>query len=192
MIPGGSACHARSGRRRSPRESAAAALFGGLASRWVSAAVVVSTFGCLASTLLYSARIYLPMAEDRLFFRAMARVHPRHHTPGVSLWAQSLRAVLLTLSGTYAQLYTYVVFASVLFHAATGAASFVLRATRPDLPRPYRTWGYPWVPALFVLASLALLGNTLVERPAESLLGLGLVALGLPAYAYWRRARSVA
>ena len=169
-------------------EAAAAALFGGPAARWLSAAIVVSTFGCLASTILYSARIYLPMAEDGLFFRAVARVHPRHHTPGVSLWAQSLWAVLLTLSGTYEQLYTYVVFAGVVFHAATGAAVFVLRRKRPDLPRPYRTWGYPWVPAAFIVASIVLLGNTLLERPRESLLGIGLVALGLPAYFYWRRA----
>jgi APA family basic amino acid/polyamine antiporter len=173
-------------------EDAAAALFGGRASRWISAAIVVSTFGCLASTILYSARIYLPMAEDRLFFRTVARIHPRYHTPGVSLWTQSLWAVLLTLSGSYEQLYTYVIFASVLFHAATGAAVFVLRRTRPDHPRPYRTWGYPWVPALFILSSLVLLGNTLVERPTESLLGLGLLALGLPAYAYWRRERPAA
>jgi APA family basic amino acid/polyamine antiporter len=169
-------------------ESAAAALFGGQASRWVSAAVVVSTFGCLASTILYSARTYLPMAEDRLFFRAVARIHPRHHTPGVSLWVQCAWSVLLTVSGSYEQLYTYVIFASVLFHAAGGTAVFVLRRTRPDLERPYRTWGYPWAPAVFVLSSLLLLGNTLFERPVESLLGLGLVALGLPAYAYWRRA----
>ena len=168
-------------------EAAAAVLFGGGASRWLSAAIVISTFGCLASTILYSARIYLPMAEDGYFFRAVGRVHPSHHTPGVSLWTQSLWAVLLTLSGTYEQLYTYVVFAGVLFHAATGAAVFVLRRTLPARPRPYRTWGYPWVPAAFILASLVLLGNTLLERPTESLLGLGLVALGLPAYLYWRR-----
>jgi len=168
-------------------EGAAAALFGAQASRWLAAAIVVSTFGCLAATILYSARIYLPMAEDRLFFRAVARIHPRHHTPGPSLWVQCAWSALLALSGSYEQLYTYVIFASVLFHAAAGAAVFVLRRTRPGLPRPYRTWGYPWVPAAFILSSLLLLGNTLVERPFESLLGLGLVALGLPVYAYWQR-----
>jgi len=76
----------------------------------------------------------------------------------------------------------------VLFHAATGAAVIVLRRTRPELARPYRTWGYPWVPLLFIFSSLALVGNTLIEKPRESGVGLILLALGLPAYAYWRRA----
>jgi len=168
-------------------ETAAAVLFGGGGARVVSLAVLISTFGCLAATILYSPRIYLEMAEDGLFFRSLARVHPVHRTPGRSLWAQSGWAVVLTLSGTYEQLYTYVVFAAVLFHVATGAAVFVLRRKRPDAERPYRTWGYPVVPGLFILASALLVGNTLVEKPVESLLGVGLVALGLPAYLFWRR-----
>jgi APA family basic amino acid/polyamine antiporter len=167
-------------------ETAAAALFGPGAARLVSAAVVVSTFGCLSATILYSPRIYLAMARDGLFFRSLAAVHPRFRTPARSLWAQSGWAIVLTVSGTYEQLYTYVVFAAVLFHVATGAAVFALRRKRPGAPRPYRVWGYPWVPALFIAASLALVGNTLWEKPVESLWGLGLVALGLPAYAWWR------
>ncbi|MEZ5331049.1 MAG: amino acid permease [Thermoanaerobaculia bacterium] len=169
-------------------ETAAAALFGPVGARVVSAAVLVSTFGCLSASILYSSRIYLPMAEDGVFFRGLAAVHPVHRTPHRSLWAQSLWAVLLTVSGTYEQLYTYVIFAAVLFHVATGAAVFVLRRTRPDAPRPYRVWGYPVVPGLFLLASIVLVVNTLVERPVESLWGLALVAAGLPAYALWRRA----
>jgi APA family basic amino acid/polyamine antiporter len=168
-------------------ETAAQALFGGTGGRLVSLAVLVSTFGCLSSTILYSSRIYHPMAEDGLFFRGLAAIHPRYRVPARSLWAQSLWGMVLALSGKYDQLYTYVVFAAVLFHVATGAAVIVLRRTRPDLPRPYRTWGYPWVPLAFILASLLLVGNTVVERPVESLIGLGLVALGLPAYFYWRR-----
>jgi basic amino acid/polyamine antiporter, APA family len=168
-------------------EAAAAVLFGPGGARLVSLAVLVSTFGCLSSTILYSSRIYLPMAQDGLLFRSLARIHPRHRTPVASLWAQTAWSVLLTLSGTYEQLYTYVVFAAVLFHAAIGSAIFVLRRRRPGLPRPYRAWGYPVVPALFVLACLLLIGNTLVEKPVESLLGLGLVALGLPAFAWLRR-----
>ena len=170
-------------------EAAASALFGPLGARLVSAAVLVSTFGCLSATLLYSSRIYLPMAMDGLFFRSLAAVHPRFRTPVRSLWAQSGWALLLVFSGTYEQLYTYVVFASVLFHAATAASVFVFRRRLPDAPRPYRTWGYPVVPALFLLACLLLIGNTLLERPVESLLGLGLVALGVPAYAWFRRGR---
>lgn len=168
-------------------ETAAAALFGGWGGRAVAAAVVVSTFGCLSSTILYSSRIYLAMARDGVFFRSLAAVHPRFKTPGRSLWAQSGWAVLLTVSGTYEQLYTYVVFAAIVFHVAAGAAVFVLRKKHPGAPRPYRVWGYPWVPALFIAATLILVANTLWEKPAESLWGLGLVALGLPAYAWWRR-----
>ncbi len=168
-------------------ETAAAALFGSAGARLASAAILVATFGCLSSNILCCSRIYLPMAEDGLFFRSVAVVHPRHLTPGRALWAQGAWAMVLALSGTYEQLYTYVIFAGVLFHAATGAAVFALRRSRPDAPRPYRVWGYPVVPALFIVASLALVGNTLVEKPKESLIGLGFVALGLPAYAYWRR-----
>jgi APA family basic amino acid/polyamine antiporter len=167
-------------------ETAAAILFGSVGARLVSLAVLISTFGCISSTILWASRIYLPMAQDGLFFRSLAVIHPRHLTPGACVLAQGAWATALTLSGTYEQLYTYVVFAATAFHVATGSAVFVLRRTRPDAPRPYRTWGYPWVPALFVISSLVLVANTLTEKPAESLIGLGLVALGLPAFAWWR------
>ncbi len=168
-------------------EAAAAALFGPFGARAIAAAVVISTLGCLSATILYSSRIYQPMARDGVFFRALARVHPRYRTPGRSLWAQSLWAMVLAASGTYEQIYTYVVFAAVLFHAATGGAVFVLRRKRPEAPRPYRVWGYPVVPILFIGASSVLVVNTLWEKPVESLSGLGFLALGLPAYAWWRR-----
>jgi APA family basic amino acid/polyamine antiporter len=168
-------------------EAAAQALFGAGAARLVSAAILVSIFGCLSANILTCSRIYQPMAEDGLFFRALARISPRKRVPVGSLAAQAAWASVLVLSGTFEQLYTYVVFAEVLFYAATGIALYVLRRARPDVPRPYRVWGYPWVPALFVLSSLALMANTAVARPAESLIGLGLLALGLPAYAAWRR-----
>jgi len=168
-------------------ETTAEVLFGAGGARLMSLAVVISTFGCLSATILYSSRIYLPMAEDGVFFSGLARVHPKFHTPGRSLWAQSLWGVVLTLSGTYEQLYTYVIFAAVLFHILTAAAIFVLRRKQPDLDRPYRTWGYPWVPGLFILASVLLVANTLVERPVESMVGLVFIAAGLPAYAWWRR-----
>jgi APA family basic amino acid/polyamine antiporter len=168
-------------------EAAAAILLGPAAGRWLAAAVVVSTFGCLAATILYSSRIYHPMAEDGLFFRSLARIDPVSRVPARSLWAQSLWAVLLTLSGSYSQLYTYAVLVTVLFHVLAGLAVFVLRRSRPDAERPYRVWGYPVVPIAFLGAMAILLVNTVAERPVESLLGLGLVALGLPAYFYLRR-----
>lgn len=170
-------------------EAAATALFGPLGGRLISAAVLVSIFGCISSTILYAARIYLPMAQDRLFFARLADVHPRYQTPGACLVAQGAWCVALTFSGSYEQLYTFVVFAVVLFHAMTGAAVFVLRRRQPDAPRPYRTWGYPVVPLVFVAASVALVLNTLVEKPWESGIGLALILLGLPAYARWSRKR---
>jgi len=168
-------------------EAAAAVLFGPWGARIISAAVVVSTFGCLSSTILYAARIYLPMAQDGLFFRSLATVHPRSLVPAACLLAQGGWAMAQTFSGTYEQLYTYVTFALFVFHAATGAAVMVLRRTRPDAPRPYRTWGYPWVPLVFIGWSLLFVGNTLVSRPIESGIGLLLIALGVPAYLGWRR-----
>ncbi len=168
-------------------EAAAAILFGPAGARLVSLAVVFSTFGCLSSTILYCTRIYLAMAQDGVFFRSLARIHPRYRTPTMSILAQGVWAIALTFSGTYEQLYTYVIFAVFLFHAATGAGIFVLRKKRPEHPRPYRVWGYPVVPVVFILTSMAFVANTLVERPIESLWGLGLLALGLPAYFSWRR-----
>ncbi len=168
-------------------ETAAAALFGPIGGKLMSFAVLVSTFGCLSATILYSSRIYLPMARDGVFFRGLAAVHPRYHTPARSLWAQSLWAVVLALSGTYEQLYTYVIFAGLLFHVATAGAVIVLRRRRPDAERAYKVFGYPWVPVVFILASTLLLVNTLLERPAESVVGLLLLAIGVPAYWWWRR-----
>jgi len=168
-------------------ETAAAALFGNVGGKLMSFAILVSTFGCLAATILYSPRIYLAMSRDGVFFRGLGEVHPRYHTPVRSLWAQSLWAIALTLSGTYEQIYTYVIFGGLLFHAGTAGAVFVLRKKRPDVERPYRVFGYPWVPLLFILASILLIGNTLVEKPVESLIGLVFIAAGVPAFLWWRR-----
>jgi APA family basic amino acid/polyamine antiporter len=167
-------------------EAAALSLFGHGPAGLMSLAVLISIVGCLATCILTAARIYLPMAQDGLFFQALGKIHPAHLTPGACLIAQAAWSILLTFTGSYEQLGTYVIFAVFVFHAATGAAIFVLRRTRPDWPRPYRAWGYPWTPAIFILTSLAFVVNTLWERPLESLWGLGVVALGVPAYAWWR------
>jgi APA family basic amino acid/polyamine antiporter len=168
-------------------EAAAIALFGAGAAKLVSAAVMVSAFGCIGSTILYSTRTYLPMAKDGVFFKSLASVHPKWRTPAACIVAQGIWTVILTISGTYEALYTYVVVILFLFHAATGLAVFVLRARNPEWPRPYRVHGYPFVPLVFVLTSLAFVVNALVERPAESFFGVFILLLGLPAYAYWRR-----
>ena len=168
--------------------AAAAALFGSKFAALVTLAVFISVFGCLSANVLTAARIYLPMAQDGLFFRSLARIHPVHRTPSACIVAQGVWSAVLAFSGTYEQLGTYVIFATFLFHIATGAALFVLRRTRPESSKTYRAWGYPWTPIVFILTSLAFVANTLNVRPIESLWGLLLMALGLPAYFWWRRA----
>jgi basic amino acid/polyamine antiporter, APA family len=165
-------------------------LVGPLGASLVAGTVVVSTFGCNVAGVIASSRTCFAMATDGRFFPAAARVHPTYHTPHVALIITSLWSAFLTLTGGYEALFTYVTFASVLFGTLGGAAIFMLRAKRPDLPRPYRTFGYPVIPILYVLGSFALVGNTLMERPTESIAGLGLVALGLPFYFYWSHRRN--
>ncbi len=153
----------------------------------VAASVVVSTFGCNVAGVIAASRSCFAMAADRRFFPAAARVHPVYRTPHVALIITSAWSAFLTLTGGYEALFTYVTFASVVFGTLGGVAIFVLRAKRPDVPRPYRALGYPLIPALYVLGSFALVWNTLMERPTESVAGLALVALGLPFYFYWSR-----
>ncbi len=166
---------------------AAEVLFGPSATAFISVAVIVSTLGAANGAVLTGARVYFAMARDGLFFRAAARVHDRHRTPHVALWAQGIWACVLALSGRYDQLFTYATFAGLLIYLAAGASVFTLRAKRPDVPRPYRVPGYPIVPGLFLLAVAFLLVNTVLERPVEAFAGLGMLVLGLPVYAYWRR-----
>jgi basic amino acid/polyamine antiporter, APA family len=149
--------------------------------------VVVSTFGCDAAAILAGARLLFAMARDGVFLPAAAKVHPRYRTPHVAIVALSAWSAVLALSGSYEQLFTYVAFASILLHMVGAIALFRLRRTRPDHPRPYRVWGYPFVPGVFVLASTAFVVNTLVQRPQESFAGLGLLAVGLPVYWYSKR-----
>jgi APA family basic amino acid/polyamine antiporter len=153
----------------------------------VALTVVVSTLGCNAAAILVSSRLLYAMAADGLFFRAVGSVHSRFRTPHVAIVIVTVWSALLTLSGTYEQLFTYVVFTSVLFSLFGGLALFRLRKTQPQTERPYRVWGYPIVPALFVVGSAFVIYNTLKERPVESISGLALLALGLPVYYYWRR-----
>jgi APA family basic amino acid/polyamine antiporter len=153
----------------------------------VSVAVMVSVFAAMNGSILSGARVPYAMARDGLFFRSVGRVHPVHHTPGISILALNVWAALLVLSGRFEQLYTYVIFASWILYGMPGAAVLVLRWKRPELERPYRTLGYPWVPVLFVLGALCVVLFTLRQFPRESLLGLGLILAGLPFYFHWRR-----
>jgi APA family basic amino acid/polyamine antiporter len=169
---------------------AATVLVGPAGATLVSVTVVISTFGCNAAAILAGSRLLFAMATDGVFVPGVARVHARYHTPHLAVVGLTVWSALLALSGTYEQLFTYVMFASILFSVAAGLALFRLRQTMPARPRPYRTWGYPVVPLVFVAGSTAFVLNTLVERPFESFAGLGLLALGLPAYFYWREAEA--
>jgi APA family basic amino acid/polyamine antiporter len=168
-------------------EQAMSALMGPAGASFIAATVVISTFGCNAAGLLGGSRVLFAMACDGVFLPAARRVHPQYHTPHVAIVALTIWSCVLALSGSYEQLFTYVMFASILFSVAAGVALFVLRRTQPATHRPYRTWGYPIVPLIFVVGSAAFVLNTLVERPFESLAGLGLLAIGLPVYSFSRK-----
>ena len=140
-----------------------------------------------AASALLSARVPYAMACDGLFFAGLARVSPRSRVPIRALVVQSAWAVVLVLSGSYDTLTDYAIFAILIFVALATASVFVFRRRMPDADRPYRTWGYPIVPALFMLVAGWLVINTLLTTPGRALAGLGLMAAGLPFYWYWAR-----
>ncbi len=166
--------------------------FGTNGAALIAIAVMVSSFGTVNATTMTTARVYFAMAKDKLFFKGISRVHPKYKTPHVSLVVQGIWASLLTLTGTYDQLFTYVIFASWLFYALGTFGIFILRKKRPDVPRPYKTIGYPFVPMIFVIVAVWFVYNTIVTDPRDSLIGLGLVMLGIPAYVYWKRIQRLA
>lgn len=170
-------------------EVSATALLGSRTTAFVSGAVLISVLGALNATIMAGARVYYAMARDGLFFSRAARIHPRFRTPGFALFIQALWACVLILSGSLEQIVTYSIFVAIMFWIVAAASLFTLRKKLPDLPRPYRTWGYPVVPILFILASVGILLSTLLEKPMESLAGIGLAVAGVPAYYFWKRSR---
>ncbi|MFI5112460.1 MAG: APC family permease [Terriglobales bacterium] len=168
-------------------QAAAQVLFSPVAAYWITVVIAIACFSATSSNVLAGARISYAMAHDGLFFRRMGNVHPQHRTPAFALMAQGALACVFALSGTYDQLFTYTEFGMILSYVATVGALFVLRRTRPDKPRPYRCWGYPWMPALYVVLIAGWLANTTFERPREAVSCLVLSAIGLPGYLYWKR-----
>jgi APA family basic amino acid/polyamine antiporter len=164
-------------------------LFGSGASAAISAVIMVSVFGCLNANLLFGPRVYYAMAKDGSFFRSMARLSPRYRVPSRALWGQAAWSAVLCLSGTYQALYEYMVFALLVFFAATGLAVIVLRRSRPEVSRPYRAWGYPVIPTIFIVVCLAIFLSILLSQPLKSAAGLALLGAGLPAYFVWRGRR---
>ena len=168
---------------------AANALFTPAVAHWMSALVALSCFGAAASCMMGGSRVYYAMAKDGLFFRRLSEVHPRYRTPALSLAVQCVWSIVLVLTGRYDQLFTYVMFVSVIAYALAASSLFVLRRKLPRAARPFLCPGYPWVPALYCLIGLTWAASTLVQRPRESLAGIGIMLLGTPAYWWWRRDR---
>jgi basic amino acid/polyamine antiporter, APA family len=165
---------------------AAQALMGSWGLTFVNLAILVSTFGCTNGLILAGARVYYAMARDGLFFRRVAEVSPKSRTPVFSLVIQAVWAALLALSGTYGNLLDYVIFAALLFYVLTVAGLFVLRRKRPDLERPYKAFGYPVLPAVYILMAGLVMLDLLWVKPAFTWPGLGIVLTGVPVYFIWR------
>jgi len=156
----------------------------------VAAVILCSITGAANGNVLTAPRVFFAMARDGLFFKAFARLHPRLLTPYVAILATGAWAIVLSVTGTFEQLATYVIFGQWIFFGLTVGAVMVLRRARPDLPRPYRTWGYPVTPIVFIAAALYISVSTLVAAPLRAVAGLGIILAGVPAYLYWRRRRA--
>ena len=155
----------------------------------MAAAIMVSCFGCVNGLILAGARVYYAMSLDGLFFRRAGTLGARHHAPVFALAIQGAWAMLLTLSGTYSDLLDYVIFAVLVFYILTIAGIFVLRRTRPDMERPYKAFGYPVLPAIYMVAAGVIEILLLAYKPNYTWPGLIIVLLGVPVYFVWRPAR---
>jgi APA family basic amino acid/polyamine antiporter len=157
------------------------------AGKLVAVAILISMFSAANAIILNAPRVYYAMAKDGLFFFSLSRIHPRFHTPALAVCAAGICSAVLAASGTYEQLLAYVVFIGWIFYALAAGSLFVYRKRFPDAVRPYRVPGYPFTPIAFIVAAMAIVANTIVMRPAQAGVGLGIVLLGAPAYAFWRR-----
>jgi APA family basic amino acid/polyamine antiporter len=164
---------------------AARRLLGTAGGAFVAVGVMISAFATLNGSILAGSRIPYAQARDGLFPQTLAGIHPRFRTPVAAILAQAVIAGLFALTGQYQALFTKVIFAEFLFYALVTAGIIILRRREPALARPYRTWGYPFVPVIFVALSAGLLINTFLERRSDSLWGLALMGSGIPAYFLW-------
>jgi APA family basic amino acid/polyamine antiporter len=165
--------------------AAASMMFGNTAIIIMAVLIMVSTFGCNNSIIFSSARVYQAMALDGLFFKSM-RDNNKFGVPGNALWIQFIWASILCLSGKYGNLLDYVMFAVMFFAIITIVGLFKLRKDKPELDRPYKAWGYPIVPGLYIFLAILFCINLLIEKPMYSFPGLFIVAMGIPVYYFWR------
>ena len=166
-------------------DTVAERLFGFVAANLIGAFTIVSLLASISAMILAGPRVYFAMARDGLFLDAMGRVHPKFRAPTVAIVAQAIWSGVLVLSANLSQLVSYTGFAIVLFSGIAVSAVFVLRRRHPEAERPFRAWGYPWAPALFIAASAAMVANELWRNPLTSAAGVALIALGIPLY--WLR-----
>jgi APA family basic amino acid/polyamine antiporter len=162
------------------------------AGKLVAIVILISMFSAASSIMLNAPRIYYAMANDGLFFRSLSRVHPRFGTPAWAVGAAGVWSAVLAASGTFEQLLTYVVFIGWIFYALAAASIFIYRNRSPNATRPYLVPAYPFTPIVFILAVMALVINTIATQPVRAAIGLGIVLLGAPAYAFWRRTAKLA
>jgi len=162
-------------------------MFGQTGAALMAVAILVSTFGCCNGLILAGARVYYAMAKDGLFFRRVADLNAQTKAPVVSLVVQAVWTCILTLSGTYNDLLNYVIFAVLVFYILTILGLFVLRAKRPDVPRPYRAFGYPVLPAIYIVMAVFIDVVLLIYKPQYTWPGLIIVLLGIPVYWLWSR-----
>lgn len=166
--------------------SAMFAILGDYAAIIMALFIMISTFGCNHSLILTAPRVYYAMAQDGLFFKKAGEIN-RFGVPGFALVVQGIWSVLLCLSGTYSDLLDYVIFAVLIFFAITILAIFVLRVKRPDIPRPYKAFGYPVIPAVYILATVLIMVILLIYKPKYTFPGLIIVLLGVPVYYLWKK-----
>lgn len=162
---------------------------GGTGGIFISILILFTTFGCTNSTLLTPPRLYYAMAKEGMFFKGASYIHPKYNTPSKAIIYQGIWASVLVLSGSFDQLTDMLIFASFIFYGATTLGVFILRVKMPDTPRPYKAWGYPVVPALFIVFCVALVVITLMTRTREALVGLSLMLAGIPFYWYWNKGK---
>jgi APA family basic amino acid/polyamine antiporter len=165
---------------------------GDRAAAWITAAMVISAFTTLNSSVLTGARVPYAMARDGLFFRVADGIHARFRTPSGAIVFQAVIACLMVLTGQFEDLFSLFIFAQWIFYGLSVASVYGSRRKEPDLVRPYRSWGYPVVPGIFVAGAFALTVNLFIQRPVRSSIGLLLILAGLPFYHHWTRANSVA
>jgi APA family basic amino acid/polyamine antiporter len=162
-------------------------MFGTAGGALMAVAILLSSFGCNNGLILAGARVYYAMAKDRLFFRSVGELHPKYKTPAVSLLIQAVWTSILCLSGTYGQLLDYIIFAVLVFYILTIAGLFVLRFRHPEAERPYRSVGYPVLPAIYIVLAVFIDVVLLRYKPQYTWPGLIIVLIGIPVYMLWSR-----